>query len=109
MSEAPDSDRDPSESLALGPVTATLVAELREEARKHGVLVWLDKDGAYTELVDSLTRQPANDEDFPYPLFAYRGSFLELMLGLDGHEDGVTMQPLVLHMPGFTEEDIGIG
>ncbi len=106
MSDATDSVRDPSDSLALGPVSATLVAELREEARKHGVLVWLDKDGAYTELVDFLTRQPANDNDFPYPLFAYRGSFLELMLGLDGREDGVTMQPLVLHMPGFTEEDI---
>ena len=28
------------------------------------------------------------------------------MLGLDGHEDGVTMQPLVLHMPKFNEEDV---
>ncbi len=108
---------------ALGPVSAALVAELREEARKHGVLVWLDKDGSYTELVDVLTRSRATapvatdgspsaesrsrvGNDFPYPLFAYRGSFLEVMLALDGHGDGVTMQPLVLHMPGFNEEDV---
>lgn len=108
---------------ALGPVSAALVAELREEARKHGVLVWLDKDGTYTELVDALIRSRASapvaaedsssadspswgGDDFPYPVVAYRGSFLELMLALDGHEDGVTMQPFVLHMPGTNEEDV---
>jgi len=119
MSGATDSAPASAEALTLGPVSARLVAELREEARKHGVLVWLDKDEAYTELVDSLIRARGNEAaaspdpaagpdatSFPYPLFAYRGSFLELMLGLDGHEDGVTMQPLVLHMPGFVEENI---
>ena len=108
---------------ALGPVSAALVAELREEARKHGVLVWLDKDETYTKLVDTLIRSrasspPATDDtsstegpsrardDFPYPLFAYRGSFLELILALDGHDEGATMQPLVLHMPGLNEDDV---
>ncbi len=105
----------------LGPVSATLIAELREEARKHGVLVWLDKDGIYTDLVDTLIRarakasaptegslavESSSTSGFPYPLFAYRGSFLELMLALDGHVDGATMRPLVLHMPGFNEEDM---
>jgi hypothetical protein len=91
----------------LGPVSATLVAGLHEDARKHGVLVWLDKDGTYSELVDSLIALCRDGTNvFPYPLFAYRGSFLELMLMLDGQQDGVTMQPLVLHMPGFNEEDI---
>ena len=86
-----DSTRGADEPPTLGPVSATLVAELREEARKHGVLVWLDKDGSYSELVDSLIRArgggptPSDDpaawpeaDGFPYPLFAYRGSFLEL-------------------------------
>ena len=114
MSGATGTARDASETRNLGPVSATLVAELREEARKHGVLVWLDKNGAYTELVDSLIDARASESrnsdagKFPYPLLAYRGSFLELMLDLDGHEDGVTMQPLVLHMPGFNEEDIAL-
>lgn len=90
-------------SEPLGPVSAAAVAELREEARQHGVLVWLDKDATYTALVDRLIAEP---EAFPFPVLAYRGSFLELMLALDGTEDGVTMQPLVLHMPGFNEDDI---
>ena len=119
MSGVTDSTRGATEAPILGPVSAALIAELREEARKHGMLVWLDKDGVYTELVDFLIRagadaptavpgpEPGPEVDsLPYPLFAYRGSFLELMLGLDGHEDGVTMQPLVLHMPGFNEEEV---
>ena len=103
-------------SSTLGPVSAALIEELREDARKFGVLVWLDKDGTYTKLVDGLVRTRAaaphgegregSAGRFPFPVFAYRGSFLELMLGLDGLEDGVTMQPFVLHMPGFNEEDV---
>lgn len=31
---------------ALGPVPAALTADLREQARQHGILVWLDKEGA---------------------------------------------------------------
>ena len=107
MSSTMDSTLSAAKEHTLGPVSATLVAELREDARKHGVLVWLDKDGTYSELVDSLIASRGDGTDvFPYPLFAYRGSFLELMLVLDGQQDGVTMQPLVLHMPGFNEEDI---
>ena len=119
MSGTTDSTPGGGKAQTLGPVSATLVAELADEARKHGGLVWRDKDGVYIDLVDSLIRargdastvSPDHDsgsvaDSFPYPLFAYRGSFLELMLGLDGHEDGVKMQPLVLHMPGFNEQEI---
>ncbi len=116
MSSTMDSTNSVDKMPKIGPVSATLIAELSEEARKYGVLVWLDKDGAYSKLVDHLiaggsgaasdSTSEAGMMSFPYPLFAYRDSFLELMLQLDGHEDGVTMQPLVLHMPGFNEEDI---
>ncbi len=112
MSVSTDSAVSDPAASEFGPVSTTLIAELRDEARQHGVLVWLDKDGAYTEFVDSLigNRGEANyssgSTSFPYPLFAYRGSFLELMLDLDGYQEGVAMQPLVLHLPGFNEEDI---
>ena len=36
----------------LGPVSASLEAELREQARQHGILVWLDKEGAYNRFAD---------------------------------------------------------
>lgn len=109
LTKAAESDFAASD---LGPVSTALIAELRDEARQHGVLVWLDKDGAYTGLVDSLIgsqggeNYSAGSATFPYPLFAYRGSFLELILNLDGHQEGVAVQPLVLHLPGFNEEDI---
>ncbi len=45
MSRTMDSTLGAAKEHMLGPVSATLVAELREDARKHGVLVWLDKDG----------------------------------------------------------------
>jgi hypothetical protein len=31
-----------------GLVSTSLEAELREQARQHGILVWLDKEGNYT-------------------------------------------------------------
>ena len=43
---------------ALEPVSAALEADLREHARKHGVLVWLDKEGAYTTFADRLRGCP---------------------------------------------------
>ncbi len=100
MSAVPADDVSPA---ALGPVSAILVAELREEARKHGALVWLDTSADYSGLVDALAEGVA---EFPFPVYRYRHSFLELMLALDGEEDAVAMQPLVVHMPGFNEEDI---
>jgi hypothetical protein len=30
---------------ARGPASAALEADLREQARQHGILVWLDKEG----------------------------------------------------------------
>lgn len=35
-----------------------------------------------------------------------RGSYLELMLGLEDLEDGVGMTPLIVHVPGHTENSI---
>src|SRR5690349_4816968 len=90
---------------ALGPVSAALEADLREQARQHGILVWLDKEGAYTAFADRL-RDRGVTEAFPIPVRCLRGSYLELMLGLEGQEDGVAMTPLVVHVPGHTEDTI---
>lgn len=98
------SSSDACESAgALGPVSAALLALLGEEARKHGAVLWLDRDGTYSALVDRLLAEPGL---FPHPLFAFRGSFLELLLALDGHEDGTDAEPLVIHLPGFVEDDV---
>jgi hypothetical protein len=35
-----------------GPVSVHLEADLREQARQHGI-VWLDKEGTYTDFADA--------------------------------------------------------
>lgn len=94
-----------STTRASAPVSAALEKELRDELRTSGVLVWLDKDAHYETFVDEL-RSRWLDGDFPYPVCAFRGSFLELMLQLDGLIEGTGNRPLLIHMPGFNEDEI---
>jgi hypothetical protein len=88
-----------------GPVSAHLEADLREQARQHGILVWLDKEATYTEFADELGRR-SDARAFPFPVRRFGGSYLELLLGLEDLEDGVGMTPLVVHVPGHTEDSI---
>lgn len=92
-------------TTTLGPVSALLESALREEARRHGIVVWLDRDGGYTAFADGLYERAARGE-FPYPVRRLRGSYLELMRELDGLEDGIGMTPLIIHVPGHTEDSI---
>lgn len=88
-----------------GPISQALENELRELARQHGIVVWLDRDDVYTEFADDLG-QRARDGAFPVPVFGFRRSYLELMLALEPLETGVSMTPLIVHMPGHTEDDM---
>lgn len=88
-----------------GPVSQALEADLREQARQHGILVWLDKEGTYTPFADALAER-ADAGEFAIPVRRFRGSYLELMLGLEGVADGITRTPLIVHVPGHTEESI---
>ncbi len=67
--------------------------------------MWLDKEGAYTAFADELAGR-AEAGQFSVPVRRLRGSYLELMLGLEDLEDGVGMTPLIVHVPGHTEESI---
>ncbi len=87
-----------------GPVSACLLAELRELARRNGIVVWLDKEGSYTAFADELARRPPAEGEVP--MFPLRGSYLELMLALEDEQDGAEMTPLVVHVPGHTDESI---
>ena len=87
------------------PVSASLEAELRELARQRGIVVWLDKEGSYTAFADALATSPA-DPLRTVPVTTFRGSYLETMLALEDLQDGVGMTPMVVHVPGHTEESI---
>ena len=88
-----------------GPVSQVLEADLREWARKHGILVWLDLDGHYSVFVDRLIAARAADA-LSYDVRAFRGSHLALMMSLEGLAAGVEKVPLVIHLPGFNEESV---
>ena len=88
-----------------GPVSVVLEAELRTRVRRQGVVVWLDGDGHYTAFVDRL-RAAREAGSLPYAVHALRGSYLELMLALDGVAAGVDKPPLVVHLPGVTRETV---
>ena len=88
-----------------GPVSACLEADLRAWVRRQGVVIWLDQAGHYREFVDQLTSLHESGS-LPYRVHAFRGSYLSLMLALDGVAAGTEKVPLVVHLPGFTEETV---
>jgi len=88
-----------------GPVSAGLEADLRSSVRRHGIVVWLDQAGTYSEFVERLQALRAAGA-LPYQVQAFRGSHLALIMALDGVAVGTEKAPLVIHLPGFTEETV---
>jgi len=91
--------------IELGAVSRSLEQEVLGEVRRQGIVVWLDKDNAYSEFVDRLASRHAKGE-FPFPVVAFRGSFLDLLFQLEPYGNALDKQPLLVHMPGFNEESI---
>jgi PglZ domain len=89
----------------LGIITTVLEAEVKTELRQRGIVIWLDKDSYYNNYVDSLIERHARG-DFFAPVVAFRGSYLEMLLALENYGNGLDPEPLLIHMPGHTEESI---
>jgi hypothetical protein len=89
----------------LNPITAVLEAELKRELRQRGIVIWLDKDGYYNSYVDELIAR-YNRGDFFAPVVGFRGSYLEMVFALETYGNGLDPEPLLIHMPGHTEETI---
>ena len=87
-----------------GPVSEVLEAGLRTWVRRHGLVIWLDAENAYTAFVDRLMAQPAAERG--YEVRAFRGSYLDLMLSLESLAGGVEKVPLVVHLPGFNDVSV---
>lgn len=88
-----------------GPVSQAVADELRTWVRRHGIVVWLDADDHYSNLVDRLT-DARQAEQLPYDIFAYRGSFLELSMALEHAAGSTTPKPVVIHLPRFNEQNV---
>lgn len=87
------------------PVSELLEQEIRTELRQKGVVVWLDKHAHYSTLVDGLVAKRERGE-FPFPVVPFRGSFLELLFALEDFGSGLDQAPLLVHLPGFTDESL---
>jgi hypothetical protein len=90
---------------ALGPISSALEAELRQRVQQNGIVIWLDRDGHYSPLVDQL-QALREDGVLPYAVHGFRGSHLALMLDLDAVAAGSDPPRLMIHLPGFTEDTV---
>ena len=88
-----------------GPVSKALEADLRAWVRKHGIAPWLDADGHYRKFVERLIVSNA-ERELPYEVRAFRGSYLDLMMELEGVANGTEKTPLVVHLPGLNQESV---
>jgi hypothetical protein len=86
-----------------GPVTALIEQRLLATIREKSLLVWLDADGAWTPYVDALLPRA---KDLGFTVLAFRGSYLELMLAMRNEATGADKPPLVLHLPGLSDESV---
>jgi hypothetical protein len=91
--------------VSSGLISSAVEQEVLGELRRRGIVVWLDATGAYSTLVDELSAR-RKEGTFPFDVVAFRGSFLELVLALEPYGNGLDNSPLLVHMPGFTEETI---
>lgn len=94
-----------------GIVSEHLTQKLTEDIRTRGLLVWLDGDGVYTDFVDRLTGGAGSGPEqsatgFPYPVFAFRGSFVRLMQESYPVLAGAELPRCVIHLPGFSKDSI---
>jgi len=51
--------RPPSQPPCSGPVSAALEADVRTWVRRHGIVVWLDAAGQFSDFVDRLPPRPS--------------------------------------------------
>lgn len=94
------------EKRPLGPASARLEDELKKVVNGQGLIIWLDADGNYSTFVEGLVERSKAGE-FPFPVFGYTGSYLELMLRLEKYGSGLHPEKVLVHMPGFNEQTIG--
>jgi hypothetical protein len=92
-------------TLPADPLTAALEKQVESRLRERGLVVWLDKDGTYTEFVDELQRRHQKGQFFA-PVVGYRGSYLDTLFALEPYQDGLDPEPLLLHLPGHNDQTI---
>ncbi|MBR8837384.1 MAG: BREX-6 system phosphatase PglZ [Stigonema ocellatum SAG 48.90 = DSM 106950] len=86
-------------------ITTYLEEEIKQKLREQGIVIWLDKDAHYNSYVDQLITRHRQGTFFA-PVIAFRGSYLEILFALESYGNGLDPEPLLIHMPGHTEDTI---
>ena len=87
----------------MGIISEQATRVVEEAAREKSPLVWCDKSGEFAPLVEKLKQKPGA---FPYPIFIFEGSFLELMLESRKTLEGKHPVSCVIYLKGFDEQDL---
>ena len=90
-----------SPPLATQVASRTLATEVKKKVRERGLVLWLDAERQYTELVDALS---TGAFEFKYPVVAFRGSYLEVMLALEAYGNELHPEHVLVHLPGLNKE-----
>ena len=89
----------------MGLLTDFTQQKVTEEVNSKRLVIWLDKEGEFTPVVDAWVERYQRG-DFPFPVFAFRGSFLELMMASRAILAQKDTPRCLIHMPGFNESTI---
>jgi len=90
---------------AAHPRTASraLAAEVAKKVRERGLVVWVDAERKFDAFVDAIRDHQLG---FSYPVVAYRGSYLELMLALKNYGNGLYPEHVLIHLPGINKDTV---
>jgi hypothetical protein len=83
--------------------SSTLASEVRKKVCECGLVLWLDAEQQYSDLVDALA---AAAHEFRYPVVAFRGSYLEVMLALEAYGNALRPEHVLVHLPGLNKETV---
>ena len=89
----------------MGVIAEHIQRKLEKDIREKGLLIWLDKEDEFTPFVDALI-QSRKEGNFPYDVYAFRGSFLRLMIESKEILSGKNIPKCLIHMPLFNEQEI---
>lgn len=90
---------------ASSPLRDMLERQVEQRLREQGIVVWLDREGSYSEFVDGLAHRHKRGKFFA-PVVRFRGSFLDTMFEMENFLDGLDPEPLLIHLPGHTDQSI---
>ncbi len=89
----------------MSAIATYLEEDIKDNLRRHGIVVWLDADSRYTEFVDSLIARHQTG-DFDFPVIGFRGSYLEMLLQLAPYGNGIDPERILIHLPNHNSTTV---